>query len=87
MSLAPTAPRPAILNSLPRYVTDYTPEQRQACVEYIATLPTATIRKRQGVIASQMRSPLAIGKVFEGLQEMYDLETDAIHLRELGIKT
>jgi hypothetical protein len=41
---------------LPRLAQDYTEEQREACVAYLATLPLSTLRERQDIKNSEIRT-------------------------------
>lgn len=38
-----------ILDTLPRLAQDYTPEQREACVEFLSNLPLEDLRQRQAI--------------------------------------
>lgn len=38
-----------ILDTLPRLAQDYTPEQRWACVQFLANLPLEDLRRRQSI--------------------------------------
>ena len=84
MLLCPTGEQPAILRNLPKSPRDWTPGQREAAIQRIATLPTCAIRKRQEIIAAQIQFPAAQRKsdILADLQEMYDIESEAVALRE-----
>lgn len=43
-----------VLSTLPRYAQDYTPEQREACVEWLSRLTLADLRQRQAVMREQI---------------------------------
>lgn len=80
MILCPSGPTPDILKQLPKSPRDWTTEQRQAAVERIVTLPLPAIRKRQDVVVAQMQTPKAQENpdIMADLQEMLDIETDAV---------
>lgn len=80
MDLTPSGPVPEILHQLPKSPREWTAEQREASIQYIATLPLPVIRKRQGVITAQMQMPRAQKDpdIMADLQEMHDIESAAV---------
>lgn len=77
-----------ILRHLPRYAKDYTPEQREACVEWLSRLPLPELRQRQSLMNEQIgmayrqataaHPPLHAPATLEDLQEKSQQLTDAV---------
>lgn len=86
MSLCPTGEVPEILRNLSKSPRDWTDDQREAAIKRIATLPTRVIRKRQDVIAAQMqvRVTQRDPNILADLQEMYNIESEAVALKEFS---
>jgi hypothetical protein len=78
--------------NLPRLAQDYTPEQREACVTYLATLPLAELRDRQSIKNSEIGTAYDTSArlgwdtdfidLLTSIQEQVEQITDAI-LRKL----
>jgi len=45
---------------LPRYSKDYTPEQRNACVEWLSHLTLPDLRQRQSIMREQIERAYAL---------------------------
>jgi len=85
-NLCPTTKRPSLLDNLPKSQREYTPEQRDAVVKWLSTLSLVKLRKRQDIIRAQMQLPRAQAnpELLADMSESYDIESDAIGLREFG---
>ena len=70
-------------SDLPRWVEDYSEDQRDRVVTFLSSKPLAELRKRQGIICSQIESASHLPdvkreKVVADLQGMFDMECEAI---------
>lgn len=77
---------PHIPEGLPRLAQDYTAEQRQACVDYLASLDLKELRSRQAIkdaeIDEAYRRVEQLGDdILTSVQEHRDQIDDAIHQR------
>lgn len=72
-----------ILDTLPRLAQDYTPEQREACVEWLSNLTLTDLRQRQAVksweIGEAVRRRLP-EEIIVNLQEQDQQLFDAVSL-------
>ena len=44
-----------LISTLPQYAKDYTPEQREACIEWLSRLDLNQLRARQTIMSEQIR--------------------------------
>jgi hypothetical protein len=78
-----------IPSGLPRLAQDYTPEQRQACVDYLASLPLTELRSRQSIKNQEIdraytrRHELGFD-ILASVQEQAEILTSAIMLQQFG---
>jgi hypothetical protein len=78
-----------IPTSLPPLAQDYTPEQRQACVDYLASLPLKELRSRQSIKNQEIDRAHArqheLGlDILTSVQEQAEIITSAIILQQFG---
>jgi hypothetical protein len=87
-----------VFSDLPRSIADWSGEQRERVIAYLAKKPLRELRRRQCVIRSQIiaahqrlralpehsseRQRLIDG--FKNLNDMFDVETAAVGRREFG---
>lgn len=75
------------LDNLPRLAQDYTPEQREACVAYLADLDLTDLRQRQAIKNEEIARAVTRNlpeEIIVSLQEQDQQLADAVRRKAFG---
>lgn len=73
--------------NVPQLAQDFTPQQVEAYVAYLATQPLKELRKRQNIHRQQITLAYNQNKptIMESEQRKFDMTTDAVSRRTFGV--